>query len=136
MGNWELSMRFARLPHDKIDTQGIAFVTSDSRPVIGLMLGDATGIGPEISVKVLASGAMTDEARLVVIGDVRVLRARHARCAHVASLTRVQHGWTKCPGRPIRFRSSISRNIDPAQPRARSRSPKNRAVVCGDTLKS
>ena len=37
------------------------------------MLGDATGIGPEISAKVLASGAMADVARLVVIGDVRVL---------------------------------------------------------------
>ena len=37
------------------------------------MLGDATGIGPEISVKVLASGALADKARLVVIGDVRVL---------------------------------------------------------------
>ncbi len=42
-------------------------------PVIGLMLGDATGIGPEISVKVLASGAVTDLARVVIVGDRRVL---------------------------------------------------------------
>ena len=39
-------------------------------PLIGLMLGDATGIGPEISVKILGSGAMDGVARLVVIGDV------------------------------------------------------------------
>ena len=47
------------------------------RPLIGLMLGDATGIGPEISVKVLskvlASLAIAPSARLAVIGDARVL---------------------------------------------------------------
>jgi len=37
------------------------------------MLGDPTGIGPEIAAKVLASGAVGDAARLAVIGDVRVL---------------------------------------------------------------
>ena len=43
------------------------------RPLIGLMLGDATGIGPEISVRVLSSGAVASSARLAVIGDARVL---------------------------------------------------------------
>lgn len=42
-------------------------------PVLGLMLGDATGIGPEISAKVLASGFLRERARVVVIGDARVL---------------------------------------------------------------
>lgn len=42
-------------------------------PVIGLMLGDMTGIGPEISARLLASGAMKSVARVVVIGDARVL---------------------------------------------------------------
>jgi 4-hydroxythreonine-4-phosphate dehydrogenase len=42
-------------------------------PIIGLMLGDMTGIGPEISAKVLASGAMKPLARIAVIGDARVL---------------------------------------------------------------
>jgi 4-hydroxythreonine-4-phosphate dehydrogenase len=42
------------------------------KPVIGLMLGDATGIGPEISAKLLASGA-TGDANVVVVGDRRVL---------------------------------------------------------------
>ena len=41
-------------------------------PTIGLMLGDMTGIGPEISAKLLASGAMKSLARIVVIGDARV----------------------------------------------------------------
>lgn len=43
-------------------------------PTIGLMLGDMTGIGPEISAKLLASGAMNSVARVVVIGDARVLK--------------------------------------------------------------
>ena len=42
-------------------------------PLIGLMLGDATGIGPEVAVKVLDAGAAHDVARVVVVGDARVL---------------------------------------------------------------
>jgi 4-hydroxythreonine-4-phosphate dehydrogenase len=43
-----------------------------AKPIIGLMLGDVTGIGPEISAKLLASGA-AEAANVVVIGDRRVL---------------------------------------------------------------
>ncbi|MEO8442378.1 MAG: 4-hydroxythreonine-4-phosphate dehydrogenase PdxA [Betaproteobacteria bacterium] len=42
-------------------------------PRIGLMLGDMTGIGPEISAKVLAAGTFKPLARIAVIGDARVL---------------------------------------------------------------
>src|SRR6266700_1745552 len=42
-------------------------------PVIGLMLGDMTGIGPEISAKLLSAGKHKGDARVVVIGDARVL---------------------------------------------------------------
>jgi 4-hydroxythreonine-4-phosphate dehydrogenase len=42
-------------------------------PTIGLMLGDVTGIGPEICAKLLASDALRKDARLAVIGDARVL---------------------------------------------------------------
>jgi 4-hydroxythreonine-4-phosphate dehydrogenase len=42
-------------------------------PTIGVMLGDVTGIGPEITAKVLASGVARDRANLVIIGDARVL---------------------------------------------------------------
>jgi 4-hydroxy-L-threonine phosphate dehydrogenase PdxA len=43
------------------------------RPIIGLMLGDATGIGPEQCARVLADGRLRPVARLVVVGDSRVL---------------------------------------------------------------
>ncbi|TQF81811.1 4-hydroxythreonine-4-phosphate dehydrogenase [Elioraea sp. Yellowstone] len=39
---------------------------------IGLMLGDATGIGPEVAVKALAIGPLAD-ARVVLFADRRVL---------------------------------------------------------------
>ena len=43
------------------------------RPIVGLMLGDTTGIGPEVSVKLLASPVSRESARVVVVGDARVL---------------------------------------------------------------
>ena len=42
-------------------------------PVLGLMLGDATGIGPEQCARILANRRVADAARLVVVGDARVL---------------------------------------------------------------
>ena len=41
-------------------------------PVIGLMLGDMTGIGPEISTRLLSSGVLKSVARIAVVGDARV----------------------------------------------------------------
>ena len=43
-------------------------------PVLGLMLGDATGIGPEQCARVLADRRLADAARLLVVGDARVLQ--------------------------------------------------------------
>ena len=42
-------------------------------PRIGFMLGDVTGIGPEIAAKLLASGKPAACAQTVIIGDRRVL---------------------------------------------------------------
>jgi len=44
-----------------------------SLPLIGLMLGDVTGIGPELAARILAAGTFKDRARIAVFGDVRVL---------------------------------------------------------------
>jgi len=46
---------------------------NDRGPVLGLMLGDYTGIGAEQCARVLADGRLSDAARLVVVGDSRVL---------------------------------------------------------------
>ncbi len=42
-------------------------------PVLGLMLGDCTGIGPEQCARILSDGRLNDAARVLVIGDTRVL---------------------------------------------------------------
>src|SRR3954462_11974853 len=48
-------------------------MTLDSRPVIGLMLGDVTGIGAEIVTKMLATQDINARARTVLVGDARHL---------------------------------------------------------------
>jgi 4-hydroxy-L-threonine phosphate dehydrogenase PdxA len=54
-------------------------------PIVGLMLGDCTGIGPEQCARVLADKRLADAARLVVVGDARVLM-QGARDAAVPKL--------------------------------------------------
>jgi 4-hydroxythreonine-4-phosphate dehydrogenase len=44
-----------------------------STPRIALTMGDCTGIGPELVAKVLHDRRLNDAARLVVVGDARVL---------------------------------------------------------------
>src|SRR5205809_4487480 len=51
-------------------------------PLLGLMLGDCTGIGPEQCARVLADRRLADAARLLVVCDSRVL-AQGARDAGV-----------------------------------------------------
>ena len=48
--------------------------TVTTLPLLGLMLGDPTGIGPEQCARVLADGRLSDAARLVVIGDGREVK--------------------------------------------------------------
>lgn len=43
------------------------------KPIVGLMLGDVTGIGPEVAVKLLADPETHEKARVLVVGDRRVL---------------------------------------------------------------
>jgi 4-hydroxythreonine-4-phosphate dehydrogenase len=52
-------------------------------PLLGLMLGDGTGIGPEQCARVLADRRLADAARLLVVGDARVLE-QGARDASVS----------------------------------------------------
>jgi 4-phospho-D-threonate 3-dehydrogenase / 4-phospho-D-erythronate 3-dehydrogenase len=44
------------------------------RPVIGITMGDAAGIGPEITIKALLDGELRSSYRYVVIGDAEHLR--------------------------------------------------------------
>jgi len=43
-------------------------------PTIGVLLGDPTGIGPEIAVKLLSRNELYGLARIVIIGDQRIFQ--------------------------------------------------------------
>ncbi|WP_303868417.1 4-hydroxythreonine-4-phosphate dehydrogenase PdxA [Acetobacterium wieringae] len=44
------------------------------KPIVVIPMGDAAGIGPEITVKALADKAVNEMAQLVVVGDSQVLK--------------------------------------------------------------
>jgi 4-hydroxythreonine-4-phosphate dehydrogenase len=46
---------------------------NETPPVIALVPGDCTGIGPEQTARILADRRMSETARLVVVGDARVM---------------------------------------------------------------
>ncbi|WP_434112215.1 4-hydroxythreonine-4-phosphate dehydrogenase PdxA [Paraburkholderia caffeinilytica] len=48
--------------------------TMTYRPVIGITMGDATGVGPEIVMKALAHASVYEQCRPLVIGDAARLR--------------------------------------------------------------
>ena len=45
-----------------------------TKPVIGVMLGDAAGVGPELVAKCAAARFYDDYCRPVIIGDLRVFQ--------------------------------------------------------------
>ena len=45
-----------------------------NRPIIGITMGDACGIGPEIIVKALAHKEIYDACRPVIIGDAKIIK--------------------------------------------------------------
>ena len=52
---------------------------NDQRPRLGLMLGDPTGIGPEVAIKLLNRPQTHAQARVLVVGDHRIFQqaAKH-----------------------------------------------------------
>ena len=56
-----------------------------ARPVVGITMGDAAGIGPEVTMKALADPEMYAVCRPIVIGDARILeRANRVVDGHLA----------------------------------------------------
>ena len=102
-------------------------------PTIGVMLGDVTGIGPEITAKVLAAGIAKDRANLIVIGDARVLdlgiRDGGVNLPYTqhTSIDEVRFPRTDLPLVDLG-------NIDPAQFKRGEASPDSGRLT-GDTLK-
>ncbi|MDB5945692.1 MAG: 4-hydroxythreonine-4-phosphate dehydrogenase ((phosphohydroxy)-L-threonine dehydrogenase)-like [Ramlibacter sp.] len=102
-------------------------------PLLGLMLGDMTGIGPEISMRLLAAGTLEPVARIAVIGDARVLKLG---CADAG----VSPAWRSYPSLSAIdwTRHEIPLidlgNIDPATIKRAKMSPESGRLT-GETLK-
>ena len=101
------------------------------------MLGDATGIGPEISAKVLskvlASGAAASDARLAVIGDRRVLELG-MRDAGITLPYRVYERLSDVQWPAESVPVIDLANLDPAR-LTRGEISVESGRVCGETLK-
>lgn len=77
---------------------------SDYLPVIGITMGDAAGVGPEVIVKSLAHAVVYDQCRPLVIGDAQRLRKAleivkgdlTVRAINDASEARYQRGVIEC----------------------------------------
>ena len=109
-----------------------------SLPILGLMLGDATGIGPEQCARILADGRMADTARLLVVGDARVLE-QGMRDAAVSLVWRcygspeeVQWGHPR-RGDSLEIPLLDLRNLDPGSLSRGAVSPES-GRVSGETL--
>lgn len=64
-------------PLNSTTTQAVQ--DNDHRPRLGLMLGDPTGIGPEVAIKLLSRPQTHAQARVLVVGDHRIFQqaAKH-----------------------------------------------------------
>ncbi len=103
-------------------------------PVLGLMLGDPTGIGPEIACRMIARRAWPQGARVVVIGDARVLELGQAD-AEVGFAVRRYESVEAIDWADAALPLIDLGNMDPARlPRAQASPEAGR--LCGDTLKA
>jgi 4-hydroxy-L-threonine phosphate dehydrogenase PdxA len=63
-------MVVSKLAGEKIEEVGNVM---NNKPIIGITMGDAAGIGPEVLIKALANEEVYNVCRPLVIGDIKVL---------------------------------------------------------------
>jgi 4-hydroxythreonine-4-phosphate dehydrogenase len=80
-------------------------------PRVALVIGDPAGIGPELAAKLLATPEIRDSARILVIGDRRVLAAGERVAGVAANVMVVDQPTDAQPGTPLFW---DLRNCDPA----------------------
>ncbi len=62
-----------------------------NRPIVGVTMGEASGIGPEILVKAFADGEIDEVCRPVAIGDLKVLEKVCTKLKIDAAFNRISH---------------------------------------------
>jgi 4-hydroxythreonine-4-phosphate dehydrogenase len=101
-------------------------------PLLGLMLGDYTGIGAELCARVLADGRLNDAARLLVVGDTRVME-QGARDAGVALKWRAYAAPEEVDWSRQEIPVIDLKNLDPATIQRGQVSPESGRIT-GETL--
>jgi 4-hydroxythreonine-4-phosphate dehydrogenase len=103
------------------------------KPLIGLMLGDVTGIGPELVVKLLASPMARERANVVIVGDERVLQLGMKDARQQIAYKKI----TK-PSEAVHGENAVPlidlHNIDPARHERGKLDPESGRLT-GETLK-
>ena len=76
---------------------------SEKKPTLGVLLGDSSGIGPEIVAKLVGRSEIYDLANMVIVGDYRVFRMgeRIAGLSHPVTLTDRIDSAQFAIGRPV-----------------------------------
>jgi 4-hydroxythreonine-4-phosphate dehydrogenase len=103
------------------------------KPVIGLMLGDVTGIGPEVAVRLLERIKNHQSTRVVIVGDLRVLQVGMKDSGITIDFHLAKDvdaiDWTKTG-----FPMIDLQNVDPATI-VRGATSIESGRLCGETLK-
>jgi 4-hydroxythreonine-4-phosphate dehydrogenase len=86
----------------------------DPRPTLAIVMGDATGIGPEIVAKSLSTEETYRVCRPVVIGDARVM-ARAILLTHASLKIFSLKKWEEVSGRAGRLEMFDLADLDPAE---------------------
>ncbi len=84
-----------------------------NRPLVALAIGDPVGIGPELTAKLLAREEVREAARLIVIGDRRVLEDGAAVAGVTLDVQEMEDAGVPAPGgRPALLRGG---RCDPSE---------------------
>ncbi len=87
---------------------------SHRKPIVGVIMGDPAGIGPEIAVKAILAREIQSLCRPVVIGDARVVRT--ALAAEKIDLpTQILEGIIPPKGEPAVLQVLDTKNVDPGK---------------------
>jgi 4-hydroxythreonine-4-phosphate dehydrogenase len=85
---------------------------SDTRPLVALAMGDPAGISPELAARLLDSPRVAAAARLVVIGDRRILQAGAKSAGITLDIETVDAGAIGLAAKPVLI---DLQNLDPAE---------------------
>ncbi|MBS0125008.1 PdxA family dehydrogenase [Thetidibacter halocola] len=109
-------------------------MTDEFRPTLLLTMGDPTGIGPEMTARILAEGSIREAVDIILLGDRRILEMGKAQAGVSFEVDLID-----VPGAADHSAKAIPMidlaNMDPATITLGKPDPKVGALV-GDTLKA